>query len=184
MQTEHSGTPVRALAQSWRAAFLAALRDTGVVRDACAAASVGRTTAYRVRNSDPEFAAAWDEALEDAADLLEIEAIRRARTGVREPVIYQGKLCGTWVNDAGDVVTENTPGARLVPLAITKYSDGLLMFLLKGIRPGKYREKPPELPPLELLLASLPAEIAVVVRVALASAVAPPAPGVTHSMTG
>ena len=120
MQTEHSGTPVRALAQSWRAAFLAALRDTGVVRDACAAASVGRTTAYRVRNSDPEFAAAWDEALEDAADLLEIEAIRRARTGVREPVIYQGKLCGTWVNDAGDVVTENTPGARLVPLAITK----------------------------------------------------------------
>lgn len=124
----------------WQPAFLSALRESGVVRSACEAARIGRTTAYELRQRDPGFAAAWDEAMEDAADLLEAEAIRRARHGVREPVIYQGRPCGVWVNDAGEVVADGTPGAKLVPLAVTKYSDTLLVFLLKGARPDKYRE--------------------------------------------
>lgn len=127
----------------WEPAFLAALAETGVVRDACEAAGIGRRTAYHLRERDPEFAAKWDEALEDAADLLETEAVRRARHGVKKPVVYKGQLCGTWVDRDGNVVDQTAPGARMVPLAVTEYSDTLLIFLLKGIRPGKYRENLP-----------------------------------------
>lgn len=170
-QTVHDRTPLPSLLPAWRAAFLSALRENGVVRYACEAVQIGRQTAYDARTADPEFAAAWERALEDAADLLEQEAVRRARIGVREPVIYQGHLCGQWVTEDGEVVAENTPGSKLVPLGVTKYSDGLLMFLLKGMRSDKYRDKPPELPPLEVLLAALPSEVAETVRAALAESV-------------
>lgn len=133
-------TPVKALAPVWHGAFIAALRETGVVRTACEAVGISRTSAYNVRNADAEFAAKWDEAIQDAADLLEVEALRRARHGVKKPVIYKGQLCGMWVDEGGNVVAEQTPGSTLVPLSVTEYSDTLLIFLLKGIRPEKYRE--------------------------------------------
>ena len=50
----------------------------------------------------------------------EDEAVRRAHDGVDEPVFYQGKACGV----------------------VRKYSDTLLIFLLKGRRPEKYRDRP------------------------------------------
>lgn len=53
------------------------------------------------------------------AELLEAEAVRRAYEGVDEPVFYQGSECGE----------------------VRKYSDTLLMFLLKGMMPNKYRER-------------------------------------------
>jgi hypothetical protein len=133
----------REIALPWQPAFLSALREVGVVRDACEAAGVSRTTAYRQRNEDPEFAREWDESIQDAADLLEREAVRRARVGVKKPVIYQGKLCGVWVDGDGNAVAEGTPGARMIPLSVTEYSDTLLMFLLKGIRPEKYKDHQP-----------------------------------------
>ena len=55
----------------WRPAFLAMLRNAGVVRLACSAAGVSRSVAYQHRDFDPSFAAQWDEALEDACDLIE-----------------------------------------------------------------------------------------------------------------
>jgi hypothetical protein len=62
---------------------------------------------------------AFEDAAEEAADLLETEARRRALEGVEEPVFYQGQQCGT----------------------VHKYSDTLLIFLLKGCRPEKYVER-------------------------------------------
>src|SRR4051812_1251527 len=76
----------------WVKAFLAAFRDTGNVRRACEAAGKSRTVVYEHRKADPGFAAAFDEAREDAADLLEGEARRRAVDGVDEPVF--GSLGG------------------------------------------------------------------------------------------
>lgn len=142
-ESGHNRTPEKGLTRLWQPAFLAALRENGVVRDACEAAEVPRSTAYAARNADPDFAALWDEAVQDAADLLEREAVRRARVGVRKPVIYQGQLCGTWVDAAGNVVPEGTPGSRMIPLSVTEYSDALLIFLLKGARPDKYRDNQP-----------------------------------------
>lgn len=143
-ETGHDRTPEKALARPWRAAFLAALRETGTVRDACEAAGIGRQTAYDLRAADPTLAREWDEALQDSADLLEREAVRRARVGVREPVIHQGRPCGVWVDAEGQIVAEGTPGARLGPLSVTRYSDLLLIFLLKGARPAKFRDTPPK----------------------------------------
>ncbi len=191
MSAAQTRTTEKALSLVWQPAFVAALRETGIIRAACEAAKVGRRTAYDARETNPDFARAWDEALEDAADLLEQEAVRRARMGVREPVIYQGRACGIWINDAGDVVAEDTPGARMIPLTVTKYSDSLLIFLLKGIRPDKYRERLPDLPALDVLLAALPPNIREAVRDAIAKAVHPggtvgsePAPKPTGGVGG
>lgn len=52
------------------------------------------------------------------ADRLEREAMRRAHEGVRKPVYQGGKRVGF----------------------IQEYCDTLLIFLLKGLRPEKYRE--------------------------------------------
>ena len=59
-----------------------------------------------------------DNALEEATDLLEAEARRRALTGIDEPVFYKGKVVGS----------------------TKKYSRPLLMFLLEAHRPQKFRD--------------------------------------------
>jgi hypothetical protein len=103
-----------------RASFLAALRSTGGnVSRSCEKAVLSRVAAYDWRAADPQFAREWDEAVEFGTDELEEEARRRAFTGVDEPVFYQGEVCGE----------------------VRKYSDTLLIFLLKGRRPDRYRER-------------------------------------------
>ena len=101
-----------------RQEFLDTLRGTGNVRLAASNADVARQVAYRARDSSATFRADWDEALEEARELLEAEARRRAAIGVDEPVFYKGKVVGH----------------------IRKYSDNLLMFLLKAHWPEKFRE--------------------------------------------
>jgi hypothetical protein len=107
------------MSQSKKRAFLAAYPECGTVKAAAEAVKIDRKTHYRWLASDPEYVKSFEQAKEDAGDLLEAEAIRRAFHGVKEPVgWYQGQPGGT----------------------ITRYSDTLLIFLLKGLRPEKYRE--------------------------------------------
>jgi hypothetical protein len=73
---DHPSAPKYA---EWRPAFLAALRNSGNVRAACQAAKVSRKTVYQWRERSAEFKAQWDDALDDAIDILEAEAWRRAR---------------------------------------------------------------------------------------------------------
>lgn len=103
----------------WVKGFLKVLAECGNVREACKAAEIDNKTAYNKRKVDREFASDWQDALDTAADVLEKEAWRRAHDGTEEPVFYKGDVCGT----------------------VRKYSDLLLIFMLKGIRPEKYREK-------------------------------------------
>jgi hypothetical protein len=101
-------------------ALLAAFRKTGNVRLACEAAKVGRSSHYRWLNRDPAYREAFAVAKEEVADLLEAEAHRRAVEGVEKPVgWHKGKAGG----------------------CVREYSDTLLIFLLKGLRPEKYRER-------------------------------------------
>ena len=62
----------------WMAAFLEVLSQTGNVSFACRSAQISRQTAYDAREKDAEFAAQWENALEEAVELLELEARRRA----------------------------------------------------------------------------------------------------------
>lgn len=108
-----------------RTAFLEALAACGNVSQAARTVGAARETFHRLRTHDAEFAAAWDDALEEAADRLEQEAWRRAHDGVEEPLTCAKGLI---LDDMGN------------PVMVRKYSDTLLIFLLKGARPQKYRD--------------------------------------------
>ena len=102
----------------WEDAFLDELSDLGNVREACKRVGIGRKTAYDRRENYPEFAARWTLALDESCDVLEKEARRRAVEGVETEIPTK----------SGETIVQ------------TKYSDTLLIFLLKGARPEKYRE--------------------------------------------
>ena len=96
--------------------FIEVLRETANVRMAAEACGFARRTFQEHKKNDREFSEQWDEAMENAVDLLEREAWRRAFEGVKTPQMYQGKVVGV----------------------IREYSDRLIEFLLMGNRPEKY----------------------------------------------
>ncbi len=102
-------------------AFLIAYGETGKKGLAAELAGIDRSAIYQPGwRDDPEFQEALKYAREMAADILEEEAFRRAVEGVEKPAgWYKGK-----------------PGGY-----VREYSDVLLMFQLKALRPEKYRER-------------------------------------------
>jgi uncharacterized protein YdbL (DUF1318 family) len=102
-----------------RERFLTILRTDPNVSAAARAINISRRHAYTIREQDPAFAQAWDEAVDEAVDTLETEARRRAIEGTTRPVFYKGEEVG----------------------GIREYSDTLTIFLLKAHRPEKYRER-------------------------------------------
>ncbi|NIJ21771.1 glutamyl/glutaminyl-tRNA synthetase [Sphingomonas naasensis] len=89
--------------------FLATLRTSGVVRDACRAAGISSTSAYRVRRQSEAFADAWKKAQARGLANVEEAAFKRAVLGWDEVVMREGK----------EVSRKN------------RYSDSLLQLLLK-----------------------------------------------------
>jgi hypothetical protein len=65
----------------WHHLFLDALREKPNVTHACKAAKVARRTAYDHRKSHKDFADAWDDALEEGRDLIELSMIEAADNG-------------------------------------------------------------------------------------------------------
>ena len=106
--------------EGWRGVFLAALRETGNVSAAARRAGTSRSVCYARRRRDTAFAAVWEDALEEAADRLEMEAFRRAVDGVGEDRFFGGHVIGE----------------------VTRYSDALLMFLLRARRPQRFGPRP------------------------------------------
>lgn len=99
--------------------FLVELAEFGNVREACRRAKLTRSKLYQWRENDEAFAKRWDEAYALGVAGLEDEARRRAAEGVDKPVFQQGEQVGK----------------------VREYSDGLLMFLLKGAKPDVYKER-------------------------------------------
>lgn len=102
----------------WWPAFFDALGRTGNVLLSCKAAHIGRRAVYTQRNKSDRFRKLWDEALEDATDMLEAEARRRGMHGTERGVYYKGRKIDT----------------------VKETSDTLLIFLLKAHRPEKFRD--------------------------------------------
>ncbi len=65
----------------WGPRFIESFRASGIVRLAASSAGIDRDTVYKRRWRDPGFAADWAQAREDAIDVLEAEARRRALSG-------------------------------------------------------------------------------------------------------
>ena len=96
--------------------FLNALSSHGIVSKAADAAGVSRSAVYRERGNDPEFADAWHHAKEIATDQLATIAHQRAIDGIEEVRYFKGEPIGT----------------------VRRYSDQLLMFLLRAYRPSVF----------------------------------------------
>jgi hypothetical protein len=140
-----------------------------VVQYACNKVDIERSTAYRQRVNDKEFAAAWDEAMEAGIDRAEQEAIRRGVVGFEEPVVYQGQLTPVWQRDeAGELVLDTYTDGSTYPkghekagqlialtrpvqakdangqpqwLTVRKHSDALLSLVLKARRKAYSTER-------------------------------------------
>lgn len=112
------GVPEKFTAEK-RAKFLAALAKFGFVAKAARFAGVTREAVRLTRKKDESFAAAWDAALADYTEDLEAEADRRAYKGTLRPVFHKGQKCGV----------------------IREFSDTLLIFRLKALRPEVYKDR-------------------------------------------
>jgi hypothetical protein len=102
---------------------LAALAATGNVRLSAQAAGVSRETCYKARDRSERFQVQWAEALDEAADILEAEARRRAVEGWDEPVYQKGELVGV----------------------VRKFSDTLLITLMRADRPARFARRTVEI---------------------------------------
>ena len=69
------------LSEGWKDTFVEMLIETGNVSASARIANVSRQHAYLCRQTDPEFAARWDDAIEEGTDNLEEIAMRRAKEG-------------------------------------------------------------------------------------------------------
>lgn len=92
---------------------------TATLTAGCKAARVSPNTVYKWREMDDEFVLLERQARNAFADALEIESVRRAWHGTKKPVYQQGNLVGY----------------------VQEFSDTLLIFALKAVRPEKYRER-------------------------------------------
>ena len=108
----------RAPAGVWRPRFLRELALSGNITYAARQVGVNPATVHKARNGSKDFAAQFNQAMEEAVGILEIEARRRAVDGVDRPVFHLGEIVGH----------------------VREFSDTLLIFLLKAARPAKYRE--------------------------------------------
>ncbi len=101
--------------------FVAEIGRSGNISQAARLIGVNRRTVYVWRKEDGEFAAAWDDAKDEYSDHLEAEADRRAVEGVTKQLYF---------NDDGKLIGETR-----------NYSDTLLIFRLKGLRPDMYKDR-------------------------------------------
>ena len=80
--------------EEWHAPFLAAFRNSGIVRAACQAAGISRNTVLERRTSDPVFAEQYREAERDSLDMIEAALRQRALTMDTTAAIYLMKVHG------------------------------------------------------------------------------------------
>ena len=110
-------TKEKAPAKERAKAFLKAYADTCNIRAAARKSKVTRQAHYRWMRQYPDsYGAVFKRAREHAGDYLESVAVERATTGWKEPIYYQGDICGH----------------------VTRYDGGLLQFLLRGLKPDVY----------------------------------------------
>lgn len=108
----------RRRAHTWKPKFLAALVAERTVTAAAQAAGVSRKTVYLARDTDADFAAAWEVVDQAINDEIRSEIARRAIDGWEEPVYYKGDQVGR----------------------VRRFSDQLLMFLARSKMP-EFRER-------------------------------------------
>lgn len=98
--------------------FLKAFAEIGYVTQAAAAAGISRHTHIAWLNKSPGYEERFEDARQQHIDAMAAECFRRAVKGTTEHVYYLGCKVDS----------------------VQKYSDNLLMFMLKAAEPHKYRD--------------------------------------------
>jgi len=103
----------------WWPNFEGLLRATGNIGAACQAAGISRQRAYAVRRTYPWVRDAWDDAAAFAADMLELEARKRALGGSDmllkfllqslRPDKYSDRVSVAFVRDRAERLAINDP---------------------------------------------------------------------------
>ena len=117
-EAQHSTTPKKRELSVNQKCFLAAYAECGTPTYAAIAAQIDRSRHYHWLKNET-YAEAFEAAQSAACEALENEARRRAIEGVLDDVWYQGKPVGKQ----------------------RRFSDVLLIFLLKGAMPERYRDR-------------------------------------------
>jgi hypothetical protein len=112
--------------QGKRQAFLAAYAECGSITIAAKAADINRCTHFDWMK-ETEYRKAFKAAQDEACELLEKEARRRAIEGTRRYKFHKGE-------PILDPVTRD-------PYFELDYSDVLLIVLMKGNMPDKYKDR-------------------------------------------
>ena len=102
-------------------AFIAALAASGIVTQAARQIGASLEALYRLRNQPgaEHFAAAWEAAIDRGIARLEDCALERAIAGEERLVMRGGEVVARW----------------------TRYDTGLLMFLLRQRRAGRWNSE-------------------------------------------
>jgi len=123
-------------------AFLAAIRVCPSITRAAKAAGIRRECHSRRLKRDPVYKAAFQEAWDVGIQSLEDQAVEYGQIGYEEPVIWQGQLQFQAVRDKHDkLVLDEKGNPKLIPLTVRKPNPTLHMFMLRGAKPEKYRER-------------------------------------------
>jgi len=126
--------------------ILTALGKCASIKQACTIAGIDRTTFYRWKESNKQFAQLVAEAEDDANDTIDDEIVRRAILGIEEPLVSMGRVVceevAVFDAEGNEVLDRNgNPKTRRgSQLTVRKYSDALLLAIAKS-RMAKYRDK-------------------------------------------
>lgn len=138
--TPSKDSPFKEIQHPKKRAFLTAYSKTANIIRSCEFAKIDRSTQWHWMR-DPDFAKAFETAKAMGCESLEAEAIRRATEGVQRLKFYEGEpIMVPALDKSGRPITKNGQQV-LVPYVEHEFSDTLLIFLLKGANPSKYREK-------------------------------------------
>lgn len=119
--------------------FLAAYAVAGSILHASRAAKGGKRQHYVWLETSEEYRDAFASAQEDAILALEDEARRRAMEGLLRPKFHNGHMVMLPNSQDKDEDGNLIPGTSK-PYMERAYSDTLLIFLLKGLMPQRYRD--------------------------------------------
>lgn len=114
----------------WQKPFLETLSLMPDVSAACRIAGISRPRAYALRGSDAAFAQAWDEALEQARDLVQ----RRAHEWITQGVPVRSVRTKRKMNAKGEMIEE-----EVIETVGSERSATLMIFWLKAWYPDRYR---------------------------------------------
>jgi hypothetical protein len=138
--------PKKRRVRNWRPGFLAALAETPVLLDACAATKIHISTVMRAAKDEPAFRADFEHARMVGAFTLEREARRRAVEGTRKMKFFMGSPimlpCSPDDPEAIHLGVAEDGSVRAQKFYIEhEYSDQLLALMLKRRLP-EYRDAP------------------------------------------